>query len=56
LEILFKLSEKSVIFFKDAKFPGFPFEKVAKMIAFFSWKEDVRLGMPKDIVLCHASW
>jgi hypothetical protein len=24
LEILFKLSEKSVIFFKDAKFPGFP--------------------------------
>jgi len=26
------------------------------MIAFFSWKEDVRLGMPKDIVLCHASW
>ena len=24
LEILFKLLEKSVIFFKDAKFPGFP--------------------------------
>jgi hypothetical protein len=41
LKILFKLSEKSVIFFKDAKFPGFSMtdDETMEMAAVSRWRQ-----------------